>query len=142
MPQVRRKVMVVPVRITGAWEVLLLQRGPEKGSVWQPVTGNVEPGEDLGGAARREFEEETGLAGQGALRPTGFVHRFDKAGPDGPRRFEEHVYVAVVRLGARVRLSREHVGSRWLPAEEALAAVAQEGVRTAIRRALAAVGAD
>jgi len=142
VPQVRRKVMVVPVRITGAWEVLLLQRGPEKGSVWQPVTGNVEPGEHLDAAARREFDEETGLAREGAVRPTGFVHRFEKGGGDPPRRFEEHVYVAVVRLGARVRLSREHVGSKWLPTEEALSAVAQEGVRTAIRRALAAVGAE
>jgi lipoyl(octanoyl) transferase len=133
--------MVVPVRITSSWEVLLLQRGPEKGGVWQPVTGNVEPGEDIGRAAEREFDEETGLGGRAALRPTGYIHRFEKGGRDGPREYEEHVYVAVVRMGANVQLSHEHVGSRWMPVEQALKAVGQDGVRTAVAKALDTVGA-
>lgn len=132
--------MVVPVRIERTWQVLLLQRGPEKGSLWQPVTGNVEDGEELAVAALREFDEETGLGGKGAIRPTGHVHRFEQERKGAPRAIEEHVFVAVVRMGARVRLSREHVASRWLPAADALQAVEQPGVRQCIEQALRAVG--
>lgn len=133
--------MVVALRIKNEWEVLLLQRGPEKGSQWQPVTGNVEPGEDLAAAAEREFHEETGLGGKGAIRPTGHVHRFEKEAGGKTRSLEEHVFVAVVRLGAPVRLSREHVASRWVPAPEALAAVGKPGVRSCLEAALRVVGA-
>ncbi|MDQ3163679.1 MAG: NUDIX domain-containing protein [Actinomycetota bacterium] len=39
----------------------MLRRHEAKGGIWQPVTGNVDPGENLVTCARREVEEETGL---------------------------------------------------------------------------------
>ncbi len=43
-------------------QVLLLQRPPQMGGFWQPVTGGVEPGESFVEAALREAQEETGLS--------------------------------------------------------------------------------
>ncbi len=135
----RRKVMIVPVRMGRDWEVLVLRRGPSKGGVWAPVTGNVEPGESDDEAAARELEEETGLRTASALHRTGFVNRFEKEVGGGPVRFEEPVWAAVVRQGHGVRLSREHVEARWVGAAEAVALVAFEGCKEGVRRAVAAV---
>jgi lipoyl(octanoyl) transferase len=44
----------------GAGRVLLLHRKPERGNVWQPVTGSIEDGESPEACARRELLEETG----------------------------------------------------------------------------------
>jgi hypothetical protein len=53
--------------------------------------------------------------------------------------FEETVFAAVVRPGKPVRLSREHVESKWVAVEEAIALVAYDGCKEAVRRAVAAV---
>jgi len=135
----RRKVLVVPVRMGRDWEVLVLRRPPEKGGIWAPVTGNVEPGESDEQAAHRELQEETGLASAAALRATGFVNRFEQERKGEPVTFEESVWAAVVRPGKQVRLSREHVESRWVSAAQAVEMVAFDGCKEAVRRALAAV---
>jgi lipoyl(octanoyl) transferase len=44
----------------GNGRVLLLHRKPERGNVWQPVTGSIEEGESPEACARRELFEETG----------------------------------------------------------------------------------
>ncbi|HEV2718627.1 MAG TPA: NUDIX domain-containing protein, partial [Thermoanaerobaculia bacterium] len=44
----------------GNGRVLLLHRKPERGNVWQPVTGSIENGESAEACARRELFEETG----------------------------------------------------------------------------------
>jgi lipoyl(octanoyl) transferase len=44
----------------GGGRVLLLHRKPERGNVWQPVTGSIEEGESPEACARRELFEETG----------------------------------------------------------------------------------
>ncbi len=44
----------------GGGHVLLLHRKPERGNVWQPVTGSIEDGESPEACARRELFEETG----------------------------------------------------------------------------------
>jgi dATP pyrophosphohydrolase len=44
----------------GHGRVLLLHRKPERGNVWQPVTGSIEEGETPEACAKRELLEETG----------------------------------------------------------------------------------
>ena len=135
----RRKVMVVPMRMGRDWEVLVLRRGPEKGGVWAPVTGNVEPGETTAAAAARELLEETGIGGAAALHKTDFVNRFSKDIKGARVDFIEEIFAAVVRPGTAVRISHEHVESQWVPADEAVRRVAFDGCKEGIRRALAAV---
>ena len=136
-----RKVMVVPLRLARDWEVLVLRRPPAKGSVWAPVTGSVEGGEADEAAAARELEEETGLGGAGALHPTGFVNRFTVAREGGERAVEESVWAAVVRQGAPVRLSPEHVDARWVEPGVAAEMVAFDGCKRGVREAARAVEA-
>lgn len=47
-----------PGRVT---HVALFRTRPERGAFWQPITGSVDPGEDLKNAACRETAEESGL---------------------------------------------------------------------------------
>ena len=135
----RRKVMVVPLKMGTDWEVLVLRRPPSKGGIWAPVTGNVDGEESDEAAAARELQEETGLAHAAALRATGFVNRFSTGEGREARAFVESVWAAVVRPGAKVHLSHEHVESKWVGATEAVALVAFEGCKEGVRRAVAAV---
>ena len=63
-----------------ALEVLLVHPGgpywqrKDRGA-WQIPKGEIEPGEDPEAAARRETEEELGVALSGALRPLGDVRQ-------------------------------------------------------------------
>jgi len=67
-------------RRTPALEVLLVHPGgpywqrKDRGA-WQIPKGEIEPGEDPETAARRETEEELGVALSGALRPLGDVRQ-------------------------------------------------------------------
>ncbi|MBN9506808.1 MAG: NUDIX domain-containing protein [Altererythrobacter sp.] len=67
-------------RRTPALEVLLVHPGgpywqrKDRGA-WQIPKGEIEPGEDPETAARRETEEELGVALAGALRPLGDVRQ-------------------------------------------------------------------
>src|SRR4029078_8493815 len=49
----------------GAGRVVLPHRKPERGNVWQPVTGSIEDGESPEACARRELLEETGQRAEG-----------------------------------------------------------------------------
>jgi 8-oxo-dGTP pyrophosphatase MutT (NUDIX family) len=136
-----RKVMVVPVRMGRDWEVLVLRRPPAKGSVWAPVTGNVDEGETFEHAAARELQEETGLGGEGALHRAEFVNRFSKEKGGTARAFEERVFAAVIPQGRPVRLSEEHVEAKWVSPAEAVELVAFEGCKKGVKSALEAVEA-
>jgi ADP-ribose pyrophosphatase YjhB (NUDIX family) len=55
--------LAVSVVVLRAADVLLVERGrPPAAGRWAPPGGAVEPGESLEAAARREVEEETGIA--------------------------------------------------------------------------------
>jgi lipoyl(octanoyl) transferase len=58
----------------GNGRVLLLHRKPERGNVWQPVTGSIEEGESPDACARRELLEETGQREE--VEPVGLHQSF------------------------------------------------------------------
>lgn len=101
-----REVQVVLRR--GA-EVLVAHRSPAQGAYWHVIAGGVEPGETDAEAARRELEEETGLAA------------------DVGEPLHSYVYDAItvvaflvdVSPGWEPRLDDEHDDHRWCTVDEA-----------------------
>lgn len=124
-------VYLVHVTDRGAWRVLVLQRaatGTRCPLAWEAVHGRIEPGERPEEAARREVQEETGLAiarlynvttqafylhGVGAVQVAVAFCAFVDA-PDPPA------------------LGTEHGAWAWLPYEEAIVRLAWPREREAL----------
>ena len=109
----------------GGLEILLIRRAPGRihAGLWQCVTGRLEPGERIVGAALREVAEETGLrrVDLEAVFETDIVNFFHEASLDAV--MSEAVFAARVRPEATAVISHEHDGLRWLVPAEAKAAV-------------------
>ena len=114
---------------TGQILFLVLRRPAERGGVWQSVTGNVDPGEELPVCAVREVWEETGIAQVDDCRP---VYEYDFV--KGDRVFHDTVFMARVADG-EVRLSGEHTEARWLPYAEARALIHYDGIKAGLDHA-------
>ena len=118
----------------GEPEFLLLQRTAGRDSLWQCVTGNVDPGEDVAQCALREVAEETAVALTGAATGTVWTYRFQK----GERVFEEHVF-GFEAADRTVVLSHEHQAFRWVPPRQALEMIHYDGIRQGLLQVLAAL---
>lgn len=134
----RQKVQVQLYRPdeTGALRFLILRRPPSKGSLWQCVTGNVDPDESLEACARRELNEETALPLSGKDVGEVWRYTFRKDATE----FEEAVF-GFEAASDDVRLSGEHDAFEWAPAPEAIQRIHYEGIREGLRRVLAALEA-
>ena len=97
-------------------EFLVALRSPERHGYWNLVAGGVEEGESAEAAARRELEEESGLARPLRFDPIplelGYVR------PEGIP-VTMHGFLAEVPAGWEPVLNDEHVDYRWCSAEEA-----------------------
>ena len=95
---------------------LVLKTCAKRGDFWQPVTGGVEPGEELAHAAFREATEETGLSFRNPPEPLNAPFQFESRGLI----FEEHPFALEALAADRVTLDpREHESYQWVSAEEA-----------------------
>ena len=110
---------------TPALDVLLIERADHPG-YWQSVTGALDATtEPLADAARREVQEETGIAG-GELRDWQLSNVYEiypvwrhRYAP-GVTHNTEHVFGLTVPAGTPVVLSpREHLHHQWRPWREA-----------------------
>lgn len=106
----------------------LFHRCAAKGDYWQPITGNVDPGESPDACALREsWEEAVARAEPAALSPCLWIHDWSRDG----RRFAEHVYA--LRLddaqAAEIKISGEHRAFEWVDYAEALRRLHFEGNR-------------
>lgn len=95
---------------------LVLKRNPQKGSFWQPITGNVKPHESFEQAALREMEEETSIKEYLEFVDTGYSFDFF----DDNRKQHEKVFGVHVSEVAKVVLSSEHTEFQWASKEDAL----------------------
>ncbi|HCU96071.1 MAG TPA: DNA mismatch repair protein MutT [Actinobacteria bacterium] len=104
-----RKLVVGAVIAIGT-DVLLLKRPQDDfmGGIYELPSGNVEPGETLDVALRREVHEETGLE-MGAI--TGYLGRFDYASASGKKSRQFNFIIEVTATGP-VRL-QEHDTYLW-----------------------------
>lgn len=109
-------------------EFLVALRSPERHGYWNPIAGGVEEGEPPDAAARRELEEESGLAG-----PTRFKRiplDLSYIRPEGMR-VKIHPFLAAAPADWEPVLNEEHVDHRWCSAEEADALLAYPEPREA-----------
>jgi 8-oxo-dGTP pyrophosphatase MutT (NUDIX family) len=107
------------------------------GKYWDYPKGHVEEGEDDVSAAKRELEEETGIAD--VTPHDGFRHEmtyFFRHKRRGPIRKTVVFFLGRTQAG-EVRLSDEHVGAEFLPYEQALERVTYDNAKDALRAARA-----
>jgi dATP pyrophosphohydrolase len=104
---------------------------------WETVHGHIEEGEQPWQAAKRELEEEAGLAAErlyNLSRVEAFYqHRLDEVAL-------VPVFVAYVPAGAAVRLGEEHDRYEWLTPAEAGARFAWPRERRALEDAVVLLG--
>ena len=134
-------VSVLVVIHTPAREVLLLERAARPG-FWQSVTGSLDAlDEPPRQAARREVNEETGIAVPAErLVDWRMINVFEIFAhwrgrfPPGTTHNAEHVFSLELPAASEVRLEpREHRAQRWLPWREAAEACFSWTNRDAIR---------
>ena len=117
-------------------EILLLRRaaGRIMAGLWQGVSGAVEAGDTVVGAARRELLEETGFDGAAidAFYSLDLVAEFLWEPSDAL--LSSAYFAARVRPHAEPVLSHEHDEARWVPVDEALALAVWPAYREAIGR--------
>jgi dATP pyrophosphohydrolase len=115
----REEVLIVLYRPGPAFLVAL--RSPERHGYWNPLAGGIEDGEDPETAARRELEEESGLASP--LRIQALPLELVYLRPDGSE-VTVHPYLAEAPAGFEPVLDDEHVDYRWCSASDADALLA------------------
>ena len=106
---------------------------------WDFPKGKIEPGETKHQAALRELKEETGLTAE--ILPD-FEEQFTywfRAYENGMLT-QKTVYFFIGRTEQKdVVLSHEHIGSIWLPYEDALAKLTYENARDMLKKVEATV---
>ncbi|MDD5340624.1 MAG: bis(5'-nucleosyl)-tetraphosphatase [Candidatus ainarchaeum sp.] len=101
---------------------------------WDFPKGHVEKGEAEKETARRETREETGL--DDLVFVSGFRERIEYFYKSGGKTMHKEVFFFLARTRTEsVRLSREHVGSAWLPYEGALARLTYDNAKGVLSKA-------
>jgi 8-oxo-dGTP pyrophosphatase MutT (NUDIX family) len=111
-------------------EFLVLLRSPERHGYWNLVAGGVEAGEAPNAAARRELDEESGLAQP--IRFESLPLELGYVRPEGSK-VAMHVFLAEAPLGWEPILNEEHVEYRWCSVGDADALLAYPEPRDAVR---------
>ena len=99
-------------------KVLLLKVKPERGNVWQPVTGSIENGESFEDGAMREAQEETGFSFENKVHYLGIEHKFSsRFGPAVERCYA--LWVKGDTPPTPILDPKEHTAFEWVSPEDA-----------------------
>ena len=114
-------------------ELLLFRRPPERGRIWVPVSGKVEPEDrDFRSALCRELGEETGLGvGPEELIDLDWHVPFRA---DNGETWRLHAFAVRVPRSFEPHLSREHEAAAWVAPEEAVLRLHFDDNRAAVLR--------
>ena len=110
-------------------EILVLERSPARGGYWNLVAGGVEVGETPAAAAARELLEETGLTA--SVAALALELSYETQG--GTVRLD--AFVADAPVDWEPILDEEHVSYRWCSVSGAVALLAYDEPRVAVRHA-------
>lgn len=111
-------------------EFLVLLRSPERHGYWNLVAGGVEEGEAPSAAARRELDEESGLARPVRFEPLPLELEYVR--PEGLK-VALHAFLAEAPPGWEPVLNEEHVEYRWCSAADAGSLLAYPEPREAVQ---------
>ena len=111
-------------------EFLVLLRSPERHGYWNLVAGGVEEGEAPTAAARRELDEESGLAE--LVRFEFLPLELAYVRPEGAK-VALHAFMAEAPARWEPVLNEEHVEYRWCSAAAADVLLAYPEPREAVR---------
>ena len=120
-------------------EFLVALRSPERHGYWNPIAGGVEEGEEPRAAARRELDEESGLADP--LRFEAVPLELHYTRPEGLV-VRVHPFLAEAPPGWEPVLNDEHVDYRWCSAADANELLAYPEPRSAVRYVAGLLEAD
>jgi len=120
-------------------EFLVLLRSPERHGYWNLVAGGVEAGEAPSAAARRELDEESGLAQP--IRFESLPLELGYVRQEGSK-VAMHAFIAEAPPGWEPVLNEEHVEYRWCSAVDADALLAYPEPREAVRCVAELLDAD
>lgn len=116
----------------GQLEFLLLKR-TDAADNWQPVTGSVALGENIGDTLKRAIIEETGIHKVKDL--TEQLYAYEWYADDQREKGNDLVFGAEVRPDTEVTLnSKKHDAYEWLPYDEALRRLKWDGTKESLRR--------
>ena len=126
-------------------ELLVMRRAPERLGYWSLVAGGLEPDESPREAAQRELLEETALKAEVRKLPIALSYSLLDDPPairaryaPGIERVTVHAFVTDAPDDWEPTLNAEHDLYRWCDLAEAVALVAYETTRKALRAGAAA----
>ena len=123
-------------------EVLVMRRAPERLGYWSLVSGGLEPNETPREAAHRELFEEAGL--EAAVRPLPVALSYSLLDdppairvryPPGIETVTVHAFVVDAPVKWEPTLDAEHDLHQWCDLDEALALLAYDTAKDAVRAA-------
>jgi 8-oxo-dGTP pyrophosphatase MutT (NUDIX family) len=118
--------------------LLLFRRPPNRGQIWVPVSGKVEPKDrDFEAALRRELAEETGVRDPKRVFSLGWEVVFE----DRPGvHWRLHAFGVELEAKRSPALSPEHDEFEWVTPEEAVRRLHYPDNQAAVRRLQTCLG--